>query len=84
LGILFIFLIFIYRLKLKVRRLKMALTLDESVEILLLSGRQGCRMLLNAEIFVTSGRELDCRSQYVEQNPHKYGKAAEKMRRVSG
>jgi hypothetical protein len=25
-----------------------------------------------------------CRSQYVEQNPHKRGKAAEKIRRVSG
>jgi hypothetical protein len=37
--ILIIFLIFIYRLKLKFRRLKMALTLDERVEIVLLSGR---------------------------------------------
>jgi hypothetical protein len=36
--ILIIFLIFIYRLKLKVKRLKMALTLDERVEIVLLSG----------------------------------------------
>jgi hypothetical protein len=32
-GILIIFLVFIYRLKLKVKRLKMALTLDERVEI---------------------------------------------------
>jgi hypothetical protein len=40
-GILIIFLIFIYRLKLKVKRLKMALTLDERVETVLLSGRQG-------------------------------------------
>jgi hypothetical protein len=40
-GILIIFLIFIYRLKLKVKRLKMTLTLDERVEIVLLSGRQG-------------------------------------------
>jgi hypothetical protein len=39
--ILIIFLIFIYRLKLKVKGLKMALTLDERVEIVLLSGRQG-------------------------------------------
>jgi hypothetical protein len=31
-GILIIFLIFIYRLKLKVKRLKMALTLDERVD----------------------------------------------------
>jgi hypothetical protein len=37
-GILNIFLIFIYRLTLKVKRLKMALTLDERVEIVLLSG----------------------------------------------
>jgi hypothetical protein len=40
-GILFFFLIFIYRLKFKVKRLKMALTLDESVEIALLRGSQG-------------------------------------------
>jgi hypothetical protein len=40
-GILIIFLIFIYRLKLKVKRLKMELTLDERVEIVLLSGHQG-------------------------------------------
>jgi hypothetical protein len=35
-GILIIFLIFIYRLKLKAKRLKMALTLDEGAEIVLL------------------------------------------------
>jgi hypothetical protein len=40
-GILIVFLIFIYRLKLKVKRLIMALTLDEMVGIVLLSGRQG-------------------------------------------
>jgi hypothetical protein len=40
-GILIIFLIFIYRLKFKVKRLKMALTLDKRVEIVLLRGRQG-------------------------------------------
>jgi hypothetical protein len=40
-GILIIFLIIICRLKLKVKRLKMALTLDERVEIVLLSGPQG-------------------------------------------
>jgi hypothetical protein len=33
--ILIMFLIFIYRLKLKVRRIKMALTLDEMVEIVI-------------------------------------------------
>jgi hypothetical protein len=37
LGILIIFLIFIYRLKLKVKRLKMALKLDERVDIVLFS-----------------------------------------------
>jgi hypothetical protein len=40
-GIVIIFLIFIYRLNLKVKRLNMELTLDERVEIVLLSGRQG-------------------------------------------
>jgi hypothetical protein len=57
-GILIIFLIFIYWLKLKVKGLKMALTLDERVETVLLSGRQGWRMLLKSEIFVTLGRYL--------------------------
>jgi hypothetical protein len=57
-GILIISLIFIYRLKLKVKRLKMALTLDERFEMMLLSGRQGWCMLLKSEIFVTLGREL--------------------------
>jgi hypothetical protein len=33
-GILIILLIFIYRLKIRVKRLKMALTLDEGVETL--------------------------------------------------
>jgi hypothetical protein len=36
-----LFLFFISRLKLKIKRLKMALTLHERVEIVLLSGRQG-------------------------------------------
>jgi hypothetical protein len=40
-GILIIFLICIYRLKFKAKRLKMALTLDERAKIVLLSGRQG-------------------------------------------
>jgi hypothetical protein len=39
--ILIIFLIFIYKVQLTVKRLNMALTLDERVEIVLLSGRQG-------------------------------------------
>jgi hypothetical protein len=57
-GILIIFLIFIYRLKLKDKRLKTALKLDEMVEIVLLSGRQGWCMLIKSDIFVTLGREL--------------------------
>jgi hypothetical protein len=57
-GILIIFLIFIYRLKLKVKRIKMALTLDERVEIVLLNGPQGWCMLLKSDIFFTLGREL--------------------------
>jgi hypothetical protein len=36
-----ILIIFIYTLKLKVKRLEVALTLDEKVEIVLLNGRQG-------------------------------------------
>jgi hypothetical protein len=36
----------------------MELTLDERVEIVLLSGRQGWCMLIKSEIFVTLGREL--------------------------
>jgi hypothetical protein len=57
-GILIIFLIFIYRLKLKVKTLKIALTLNERVEIVLRSGRQGWCILLKSKIFVTFGREL--------------------------
>jgi hypothetical protein len=56
-GIIIIFINLIYRLRLKVKRLKMALTLDERVE-LVLSGRQGWCKLLKSEIFVTLGREL--------------------------
>jgi hypothetical protein len=85
-GILIIFLIFIYRLKLKVKRLKMALALVERVEIVLLSGCQGWCMLLKSEIFVTLAENYRlfcyCRFQYVEQNPYKHGKAAEKMNSV--
>jgi hypothetical protein len=36
-----IFLVFIYRLKLKFKTLKIVLTLDERVRIVFLSGRQG-------------------------------------------
>jgi hypothetical protein len=57
-GTVIIFLIFTYRLKLNVKRLKMALTLDERVEIVFLSGRQGWCVLLKSEVFVTLGREL--------------------------
>jgi hypothetical protein len=57
-GILIIHLIFIYRLKLKVKRLKIEFTLDERMEILVLSHRQGWCLLLKSEIFVTLGRGL--------------------------
>jgi hypothetical protein len=57
-GILIIFLIFIYRLKLKVKRLKMELTLDERMKLVFLSGRQGWCMLLKSGIFIILGREL--------------------------
>jgi hypothetical protein len=58
-GILIIFLVFIYRLKLKVKRQKIALPLDERMETLNFgdSWRHRC-MLLKSEIFVTLGREL--------------------------
>jgi hypothetical protein len=36
----------------------MAFTLDERVEMVLLSGRQGWCMLLKSEIFFTLGKEL--------------------------
>jgi hypothetical protein len=57
-GNLIIFLIFIYRLKLKIKRQNMALILDERVETVLLSGRQGWCMRLKSEIFLTLGRKL--------------------------
>jgi hypothetical protein len=54
-GILFTFLIYIFLLKLKFKRLKM----DERLDTLHFgdSGRHRC-MLLKSEIFVTLGREL--------------------------
>jgi hypothetical protein len=67
-------------LKLKVRRLKMPLTLDERVEIVLLIGRQGWTQRQVADEF---------NARHPERNPithsavGKHGKAAEKMRRVS-
>jgi hypothetical protein len=86
--ILIIFFILICRLKLKVKRLKMALTLYERVAIVLLSGRQGCCMLLKSEIFVTLGRELQTVvllwTQYVEKNRHKHGKAEIKCAKCRG
>jgi hypothetical protein len=79
LGILIIFLIFIYKLKLKVKRLKMSFTLDERVEIVLLSGRQGWTQRKVTDEF---------NARHPERNPltHRavgeHGKAAEKIRRV--
>jgi hypothetical protein len=72
---------FIYRLKLKVNRLKTTLTLDERVEIVLLNGRQGWTQRQEADEF---------NARHSERNPithsavGKHGKAAEKMRRVLG
>jgi hypothetical protein len=57
-GILIIFLIFIYMLKLKVKRLKMILTLDERVEIVFLSGRQGWTQRQVADEFNAGHSEL--------------------------
>jgi hypothetical protein len=80
-GTLIIFLIFIYKLKIKVKRLKMALTLDERVETLHFAEFLKAQVYaVKSEIFVLL---CYCRFQYVEQNPHKHGKAAEKMCRVS-
>jgi hypothetical protein len=56
--ILIIFLIFTYRLKLKVKRLKMALTLDERVETVLLIGRQGWTQRQVADEFNSRDPEL--------------------------
>jgi hypothetical protein len=42
-----------FYLHVKVKWLKMALTLDEKVEVVLLSGRQEWCMFLKSEIFVT-------------------------------
>jgi hypothetical protein len=57
-GILIIFLIFIYGLKLNVKRLKLALTLDERVETVLLSGRQGWTQRQVADEFNARHPEL--------------------------
>jgi hypothetical protein len=79
-GILIIFLIFIYRLKLRVKRLGMALNLDERVEIVLFSGRHGWTQRQVADEF---------NARHPERNPithsavGKHGKAAKKMGRVS-
>jgi hypothetical protein len=80
-GILIIFLIFIYRLKLKIKRLKMALTLDESVEIVLLTGRHGWSQRQVASEFNAKHPE---RNPLIHSAVGKHGKGAEKMRRVSG
>jgi hypothetical protein len=57
-GIVNIFLVFIYRLKLKVKGLNMAITLDERVEIVLLSGRQGWTQRQVADEFNARHPEL--------------------------
>jgi hypothetical protein len=57
-GILIIFLIFIYRLKLKVKRLQMTLTLDERVGMVLLGGLQGWTQRQVADEFNARHPEL--------------------------
>jgi hypothetical protein len=57
-GILIIFLIYIYRLKLNVKRLDMTLTLDERVEVVLLSGRHGWTQRQVADEFNARHPEL--------------------------
>jgi hypothetical protein len=57
-GILIIFLTFIYRLKLKVTGLKMALTFDERMMIVLLSRRQGWTQRQVADEFNARHPEL--------------------------
>jgi hypothetical protein len=75
------FLIFIYRLKFKVKRLKVALTLDGWMEIVLLGGRQGWTHRQVADEF--NGRHRE-RNPITHSAVGKHGKAAEKLRRVSG
>jgi hypothetical protein len=72
---------FYLRLKLKVKRLKIALTLGERVEIVLLSGRQGWTQRQLADEF--NGRHPE-RNPLTHSAVGKHGKAAEKMRRTSG
>jgi hypothetical protein len=66
------FFIFIYRLKSKVKWLKMALTLDERVEIVLLSGRQGWNQRQVADEF---------NARHPERNPitQRSGEAGEEI-----
>jgi CobQ-like glutamine amidotransferase family enzyme len=78
-GILFIFLTFIYRLKVKVQRIKMTLTLDERVEIVLLSGHQGWTQRQVADEF--NARHPELQTAVLLSIPICW---AEKMRRVSG
>jgi hypothetical protein len=79
----FNFLIFIYRLKLKFtcKRLKMTLTLNKMVEIVFLSGRQGWTQRQVAGEF---NARHPIRNPITHSAVGKHGKAAEKMRRVSG
>jgi hypothetical protein len=80
-GILIIFLIFSYGLTLKAKRLKMALTLDKRVEVVLLSGRQGWSQRQVVDEFNARHHE---RNPVTHSTAGKHGKATEKMRRASG
>jgi hypothetical protein len=57
-GIFIVFITFIYMLNFKVKMLKMALTLEERVEIVLLSGRQGWTQRQVADEFNARNPEL--------------------------
>jgi hypothetical protein len=74
-GILIIFIILIYRLKLKAKRLKMALTLDERVEIVLLSGRQGWTQRQVADEFNV---------RHPERNPITHGAVWKLVKKFKG
>jgi hypothetical protein len=67
-------------LELKVKRLKMALTLDERVEIILLSVRQRWTQRQVTDEFNARHPEMNL---ITHSAVGKHGKAAEKMHRVS-
>jgi hypothetical protein len=73
-------LFFLFLFILKIKRLTMALTLDERVEIVLLSGHQGWTQRQVADEIKATPSE---RNPITHSAVGKHGKAAEKVRRVS-